>query len=400
MRLDAAAGIRRARLTEAALRRLSFQLSGAQLGITVTSLAVGFLAEPTVAAALEPIIGEIVGEERVRGVSIATALVLATLVQMVVSELIPKSYAIAKPGKTAYALAPPMVVLTRLAGPVITLFNESANWTVRRLGIEPREELASVRSLEELELLFRSSGEEGNLDPEVFALLRRSLRFRDKAADDAMVPRVAVVAVAQDDSAADPVARSIETGHSRFPVIGGDLDDLRGVVHVKDAFRVPFESRVRTPVAELMSPPVVVPEAKPLEDLLVELRRQGSHLAVVVDEYGGTAGVITLEDVLEEIVGEIDDEHDPVAPDLTEIIRPGEWEVDGTLHPDEVFDACGLQIPEGEYETIAGFVLQQLGRIPRPGDGFMHERWRIEVAAMDGLRIGRVRLVNRAEAVR
>ncbi len=208
MRLDAAAGIRRARLTESALRRLSFQLSGAQLGITVTSLAVGFIAEPTVAAALEPIIGEIVGEERVRGVSIATALVLATLVQMVVSELIPKSYAIAKPRPTAYALAPPMVVLTRLAGPVITLFNEAANWTVRRLGIEPREDLASVRSLEELELLFRSSGEEGNLDPEVFALLRRSLRFGDKAADDAMVPRVAVVAVAQDDSAADLVARS------------------------------------------------------------------------------------------------------------------------------------------------------------------------------------------------
>ncbi len=186
--------------------------------------------------------------------SIAIALVLATLVQMVVSELIPKSYAIAKPRETAYALAPPMVVLTRLAGPVITLFNEAANWTVRRLGIEPREELASVRSLEELELLFRSSGDEGNLDPEAVSLLRRSLRFGDKTADDAMVPRVAVIAVAHDDSATDLVARSIETGHSRFPVMGGDLDDLRGVVHVKDVFSVPFESRQHTPVARADEP--------------------------------------------------------------------------------------------------------------------------------------------------
>jgi CBS domain containing-hemolysin-like protein len=274
---------------------------------------------------------------------------------------------------------------------LIRLLNRAASGTVRRLGIEPQEELASVRTLEELELLIRSSGETGTLDPEAFTLLTRTLRFNDKTAADALVPRLSVVYVHPDDSIPTLIARSLETGFSRFPVCGTDLDDIVGVVHVKDVYRLPIERREDSTVADIMTEPFVVPETRDLASLLIELRT-GSHLAIVVDEYGGTAGIITLEDVLEELVGEIDDEYDRTLSPLTTVLPEGTYELPGTLHPDEVREACGFEIPEGEYETLAGFVLDRLGRIPKEGEGFSHEGWWIEVAEMDRRRIARVRL--------
>ncbi len=333
-----------------------------------------------------------VGDRRAPGISIAVALLLATLVSMVVGELVPKSIAITKPRATAYALAGPMVLISRLLGPIITLLNGAANWTVRRLGIEPKEELTSVRSLQELELLIRSSGEEGTLEPEALTLLTRSIRFGEKDAADALVPRRSVASVLVDDTVAGLAARAAATGHSRFPVIGADLDDVRGVVHVKDVYRVPFGERGATLVEAIMVDAFVVPETRDLADLLVDLRRVGTHLAVVVDEHGGTAGIITLEDILEEIVGEIDDEHDRPLHALTVVARPGEWLLDGSLHHDEVFDACGFRMPDGDYETLAGFVLDALGRIPEVGAAFEHDGWRFEVVARDNLRVATVRL--------
>ncbi|MEQ1787591.1 MAG: hemolysin family protein, partial [Acidimicrobiales bacterium] len=287
---DAAAGSRRAKATASALRRLSFNLSGAQLGITVTSLIVGFIAEPTIASALEPAAERIVGADRASGTAIVVALVLATVATMVVGELVPKSIAIARPRPTAYALAGPMLIVTRLLGPLISFLNGAANWTVRRFGIEPQEELTSVRSLEELELLIRSSGEEGTLEPEALTLLTRSIRFGEKDAADALIPRRSVVSLSIDDVVATLAAQAVATGHSRFPVVGADLDDVRGVVHVKDVYRVPYEDRATHPIERLMVPAFVVPETRDLADLLADLRRVGSHLAVVVDEHGGTAG--------------------------------------------------------------------------------------------------------------
>jgi CBS domain containing-hemolysin-like protein len=388
--LDVAAGSRGAKATSSALRRLSFHLSGAQLGITVTSLVVGFIAEPTIAAALDPLVSAAVGERRSGAVSITLALILATIVSMVLGELVPKSIAIARPRPTAYVLAGPMVVISRLLGPLITFLNGAANWTVRRFGIEPQEELTSVRSLQELELLIRSSGEEGTLEPEALTLLTRSIRFGEKDAADALVPRRSVSSVPIDETVQDLAEKAVATGHSRFPVIGVDLDDVRGVVHVKDVYGVPFAARATTPVERIMAPAFVVPETRDLADLLVDLRRRGSHLAVVVDEHGGTAGIITLEDILEEIVGEIDDEHDRPAHRLTVVERGGEWLLDGSLHADEVFDACGFRIPEGDYETLAGFVLERLGRIPEVGEELAHDGWRLRVAARDHLRVATV----------
>ena len=385
-----------ARVTEKLLGRLSYHLSGAQLGITITSLVLGFIAEPTVARVLEPAVVAVVGEGSGRGVSIAVALALATTVQMVLGELVPKSLAIAYPTGTAYALAPVMRLYGIVVKPVVALFNGCANWVVRRLGIEPQEELRSVRGLEELDLLFRSSSEEGTIDEESLNLLTRAVRFSEKSAVDALVPRLETVGVAVDETVADLTARAVTTGFSRFPVYDGDLDQIVGVSHVKDAFAVPYEERASTSVRSVMADPLVVPETMALSELLLLLREQATHLAVVVDEHGGTAGVITLEDVLEEIVGEIDDEHDRPAPPLTRVQRAGEWVLSGGLHRDEVFDACGFDLPEGPYETLAGFVLDSLGRIPTVGDAFEHEEWTLSVRQMDRLRVAEVLLVERS----
>jgi CBS domain containing-hemolysin-like protein len=389
---EASEGKRAARTAAALLHRLSFHLSGAQLGITVTSLLLGFIAEPTVAELLEAPLAKVVGERSAHGLALAVALALVTVVSMVASELVPKNLAIARPMRSALVLAGPIRVYGLVFGPVIRFLNNAANWAVRRLGIEPQEELASVRSLEELELLIRSSGEEGTLDPQDVTLLTRTIRFGNKTAADALVPRLQMATVGRDDTVADLVAIAVGTGFSRFPVYGTDLDDIVGVVHVKDVYRLPVASRQETSVAEVMHDPFVVPETRDLESLLVALREQGTHLAVVVDEYGGTAGLITLEDLLEEIVGEIDDEYDP-APELLTVVEPsGTFVVPGSHHPDEVFELTGFEMPEGEYETLAGFVLDRLGHIPEAGEEVVHEGWTIEVVEMDRLRIATVRL--------
>jgi CBS domain containing-hemolysin-like protein len=326
-------------------------------------------------------------------VSVVLALVLATTFQMVMGELVPKSLAIANPTTTAYRLAATMRVYGAVAGPVVRALNGAANWTVRLLGIEPQEELRSVRSLNELDLLFRSSSEEGTIDEESLTLLTRAVRFTEKTAADALVPRTEVIGLQADDSVADLTARAVETGHSRFPVYEGDLDSIVGVGHVKDAFTVAFGQRADTSVGSVMADALVVPETLDLPSLLVLLQERATHLAVVADEYGGTAGIITLEDVLEEIVGEIDDEHDRPTPTLSRVQRPGEWVLSGGLHPDEVFDACGFEVPEGPFETLAGFVLDVLGRIPTDGDRFDVDGWIVEVASMDRFRVALVRLV-------
>ena len=380
---DVAAGNRAAGRVKRILSRLSFHLSGAQLGITVASLALGFIAEPTVATLLEPAVG--------KGGSVALALVLVTVGSMVVSELIPKNVAIARAERTAKKLSRSMLIYVTVFGPLIRLLNRAANATVRRLGIEPQEELTSVRSLEELELLIRSSGEEGTLDAGAFTLLTRALRFNDKTAADALVPRVQVTAVGPDDTIAELTTTAVRTGYSRFPVCRNDLDDVVGTVHVKDVYRLPIDRRSTATVADVMTEPFVVPELRNLGSLLLELRT-GSHLAIVVDEYGGTAGIITIEDVLEEIVGDIDDEYDPAAPALTRVLPAGIYELPGTLHLDEVWEACGLEIPEGDYETLAGFVLDRLGRIPQRGDAFLFHGWHLEVVDMDRRRVAKVRL--------
>jgi CBS domain containing-hemolysin-like protein len=385
---EAASGGRRARLAAGVLSRLSFHLSGAQLGITVTSLLLGFLAEPAVAAALEPLLGPIFGD-RVRGWSIALALVLATVVQMIVGELIPKSIALARAHGTVIRMAPLVRVYGVVAGPLVRALNGLANATLRRFGIEPREELATTRTLDELMVVISAAADEGELDTEARQLLERSIRFGEKTAADVIVPRHAVEAMHDHDTVADLVSATARTGFSRFPVMGRNLDDIVGTVHVRRVFEVDPAARERTAVATLMEDAYVVPESRDLDHLLVEMAGSGRQLAIVVDEYGGTAGILTVEDVVESIVGAIDDEHDHSrAPEV--VRRAGGFEIAGSLHVDEMADACGLILPEGDYETLAGFLLDRFGHIPTVGEAVVYKGWRLEVSGLDRLRISQV----------
>lgn len=397
----ARSGDRRDRAVLAAVRSLSFQLSGAQLGITVTSLAVGFIAEPAISSLIEPGLTALGLPGAVSTtVAVALALLLATVGQMVFGELVPKNWAIARPAQVARRVARPQRAFSRAAQLPIALLNRSANWLVRRLGIEPQEELRSARSPDELGSLVRTSAEQGTLPARTATLLGRSLRFGDRTAVDVMTPRVRVVALAERQAAAELLIAARESGHSRFPVYRDSPDEITGIVHIKHVFAVPRQERDRRRVGELAVPAMRVPTSLGCDVLLAALRRRGLQMAVVVDEYGGTAGVATLEDLVEELVGQVADEHDP--RELPEAVRrpDGSWLLSGLLRGDEVAAYAGFRPPPGPYETVAGFVLARLGRLPRVGYRVQADGWVLTVTAMDHRRIDRIHLrrVDRAPA--
>ena len=395
----AESGDRRARSVVAALKSLSFELSGAQLGITVTSITVGYIAEPTLARGLEPILEDLgLPAGTTLGVSVAIALFLATMIQMVLGELVPKNLAIARPVGSALVLGPAGRRVNQFLKPLVVVFNGAANWTVRLLGVEPKDELSVVRSLEEIEQLVHSSAAGGLLRQEEFSLLSRSISFAGKTASDALVPRTTVVGVSATETAADLGRIARECGHSRFPVYGENLDDIQGIVLVKDVFRFAHPERAQTPVSSFMQEAPIVPESRDLESLLLELRAERKQMAVVVDEYGGTAGIITLEDIIEEIVGDIEDEYDVgEAARMTQPAIQGVNVVSGMLHLDEAREQTGLEIPEGDYETLAGFLLSIAGHIPEKGEHISWESWEFKVVEMAGNRIDRVLVVAPGE---
>ncbi len=372
-----------------AMKQLSFHLSGAQLGITVTSLVLGYLTEPVVSKLVDPLV-EAFGGSGGSGLSIATALVLATVFQMVVGELLPKNLAISRPEATAQLLSPAARVVHGILRPLIVAFNGTANWTIKRFGFEPKEELESTHSLDDLEYLVRSSAKE--LTDDELTVLTRTFRFGEKTAADVLTPRVHVHAVTLDTSVGELIEEMQQSRHSRYPVIGSDLDDLKGTVSVQSVLDLPIGQRYQTMVSEIVQQPLILPETKSLFDVLDDFQVDAAQLAVVVDEHGGTAGILTLEDVLEEIVGEVDDEF-AKTPDILIGADAGVFVMAGTSSPDEVTETVGLDVPEGEYETIAGFVLDQLGRVPSEGDDFDFDGWTIEVVAMDKLRIASLQFV-------
>ncbi len=374
------------------LKNLSFELSGAQLGITITSLVLGAVAEPTIAQIIDPFISSLpfVEGTSAPGISIAVALGLATISQMIFGELVPKNLAIARPYSSSVWFAVPMQYVNKVLRPLILVLNNSANWTVQRLGIEPREELAGVRSMEELELMVRSSGEGGRLDDYEMELLTRAINFTENAASDAMIPRVHVVALERHTPVSDMLTTAMSTGHSRFPVFDQDLDVIVGIAHVKDIPRIEDARRAATEIDEISRPALVVPESATLESVLTELQTTGRGMAIVVDEYGGTAGILTVEDLLEEIFGEIEDEHDPTTALASEF---GDADlVSGLLHRHEVAELTGYEWPEGRYETLGGYVVAANGTIPSEGDVVTADNLAFEVVEMDGLRVAQVRI--------
>ncbi|MFC7216914.1 hemolysin family protein [Streptomyces polyrhachis] len=379
-----------------AVRSLTFQLSGAQLGITVTNLVVGMLSEPSIAALLKgPLTSAGVPRSAASGIAIVLGTALSTLVLMVVGELVPKNWAISRPLAVARHVAAFQRAFSAAFGPFIHWLNNTANRLIRMMGMEPAEELASARSPQELAALARHSAKEGSLEADTAELFVRTLNLADLTAENVMTPRVQVTALDMQATAEDVANATRATGLSRFPVYRGSLDTVVGVAHIKDVLAVPAERRARVPVGDLMREPLLVPETLTVDRLLDQLSTQRS-MAVVIDEYGGTAGVATLEDIVEEVVGEVRDEHDPhEAADLV-ALGPDDhghatYEADGGVRPDEL-EEIGLRLPEGPYETVAGLVATELGRIPVNGDRVLVAGWEVEVVDDGGRRAARVLL--------
>ncbi|WP_018548965.1 hemolysin family protein [Streptomyces sp. LaPpAH-108] len=395
----AADGDKRAHRVVESLKELSFQLSGTQLGITITSLVVGMLAEPALADLLDGPVGALgVPEGVASGIAVIVGMLLASAVQMVIGELVPKNWAVSKPLQVARFVAGPQHHFARLFRPVIAVLNTVANKLVRALGVEPAEELASARTPGELVSLARHSAQAGALEQDTADLFVRTLSLGELTAQHVMTPRVKVSALEDSATAEDVVNLTRATGLSRFPVYREKIDDVVGMVHLKDALAVPAHERLRTPVARIARKALLVPETLPVRPLLTRLRSE-QPIAVVVDEYGGTAGVVTLEDIVEELVGEVRDEHD--RQDVPELVaappedgRPA-WDVDGGCRVD-VLRRIGLEAPEGPYETVAGLVADLLGRIPAPGDRAELPGWRLSVRQVRHYRAERVRVVRTA----
>ena len=397
-----------------ALRTLSTQLSGAQVGITITNLAIGYLAEPAISDLIDgPLASAGVPEGAITPVAVGIGLTVGTILTMIFGELVPKNLALAKPMEVARATQRFQRAFTAVMRGPIRVLNGSANAFVRRLGIEPQEELRSARSSTELASLVQRSADLGTLDVETAELMGRSVEFGTRTAGEIMTPRVRTTSLDVNDRGIAVIERARATGHSRFPVVD-DEENVVGTVHVKHAVALPVHERATTKVKHLMVRPILVPDSLRLDPLLALLREDGFQMAVVMDEYGGFAGVVTLEDVVEEIVGDISDEHDRLSANARRH-GDGTWSLSGLLRPDEVEDLTGIELPDHEdYDTIAGLVLQVLGRVPAVGDlaeirvpdrtdpdGQREQLAILTVDWMDGLRIDRLtlRLLDRASEV-
>ncbi|MFF1723912.1 hemolysin family protein [Streptomyces sviceus] len=374
---EAEAGDRRAARALTVLERLSFMLSGAQLGITVTGLVVGFIAEPSVSALLKPALtGLGVPEGAVGGISVVLAFVLATVVQMVLGELAPKNLAIAVPERLAKALAPSTLGYLKVVGPLVHVFDGAANRLLRKVGIEPVEELHHGATLEELGHLIGESREQGELPRDTAELLDHALEFSERTLDEVMVPRVDAVFVRKDATAAEAVDLIAAHGHSTYPVLGDHPDDIPGVLGVRELTRLPAHELTRVTAGALARTPLLLPDTLPLPEAVTQMRERDDEFAVVLDEHGGVAGIVTYEDIAEELVGDIADETDTV----TELAVPDRdgWLVDAGRRLDEIADATGVELPEEkDYDTVAGLVVDRLGRFPAIGD-------RVTVELLDG----------------
>jgi CBS domain containing-hemolysin-like protein len=374
-----------------ALRKTSTHLSGAQLGITLTTMLTGFIAEPAITSLLTgPLTDLGIGKETVPAIALTLSLVIATVFSFLIGELIPKTMAITLPLATNKFVIRFQIAFTWITGFLLVFLNGVGNWVVRRFGIEPKEELSSSRTADELSSLVKRSAMMGALDAHTATLLTKTLALSQLTAADVMTPRPRMFTIDREQTVADVVALTNKTGHSRFPVIDGDSDSVIGVAHVKQAAAVPREKRDEVPVGAILVDAIRVPETVGLEALMVELRAKGLQLAIVVDEYGGTAGLVTLEDLVEELVGELADEHDRANVGIIRgvnesIIFPG------MTRPDELAEMA-IKVPDdGAYETVGGFIMSELGRIPLRGDEVEVTNGTLRVERMDGRRVDRVR---------
>ena len=390
-------GDKKAQVALRSVRELSFMLAGAQLGITMASLGLGAIAEPAVAGLVESALESTVelAPAALHTISFVLALSIVVFFHMVIGEMAPKNIAIAKPEGTALWIARPFRLYTNIFRPFIHLLNGMANSGVRMLGVEPKDELSSVHTSDEIGLMIAESARGGVIDKFEHRLLEGAIQFSERDAASVMVPRTDLVAVPLDATHEEIEKVIVETGHSRLPVYAEDLDHVVGFFHAKDLLKVKDHERDRPLAQRLIRQMLVVPESRQLHPLLLDMRRQRRHFALVIEEHGGTAGVVTLEDLLEELVGEIRDEHD--AGELGVVhLDENRLCIPGALRIDEADRLLGIELPEGEYETVAGFLMDRLGRIPRRKDVVRHKDWVLRVSSMHRRRVEQI-IIERAD---
>ncbi len=396
-------GSGRARVVQRAIAHLDTYIAATQLGITMASLALGFVAEPSIARLLEPLVARIPGlpHEGATITSHTVALVIsfaiATALHIVFGELAPKSIALQRADRTALWVTGPLDIFLRVFRLPIAALNGIGNAVVRLIGLQPAGEHGSVHSVEELELLVHSTREAGLLEEQQERMVAGVFDFGERQASRVMTPRTELDAVPVTIGLPELAHRAATGRHTRLPVYEGDLDHILGVVHAKDVLRV-LDSGMppgRFDARQVVRRVPVVPESMPLDALMAEIRRQKAQVAIVVDEFGGTAGLVTLEDLLEEIVGEVADEFDPAGEPVQQL-PDGSVVLDGLLPVEEVDERFGLGIEERFYDTLGGYVFGQLGRAPLVGDEVaLPDGRRLRVTELDGLRVARVLLVPR-----
>ncbi|MFY9189814.1 MAG: hemolysin family protein [Lawsonella sp.] len=402
---EVAQGIKGAKKVQHAHQNLSFALSGTQVGITITTLVTGYLAEPVLAQFLKPLLEKIpnISASAVDALSLTIALILATILSMVYGELLPKNWAISQPMRVAHKTAPFLMRFSKMLKFVISGLNNSANAIIRLFGFKPVDELASARSPAELDRIVEDSASGGILPAQTAIVVQRSLRFNSLSAEDIMTPRSQVVTIDGTATAKDLLYLTETSGLSRFPVVDGDLDTTLGIVHVKDGFVVPTNELDSVPVTKLMKPLPRVPDSLDADSLLDTIRPSGQQSALVIDEYGGAAGLVTMEDIIEEILGDVRDEHDK---SLLDVLKRGHsWDCSGQLRRDEIYSATNYLFPDHPaFDTLGGLIMWKLGRIPAVGDALLlptepkplsetgNTEWRAHVLSMDGRRVDRVLL--------
>lgn len=367
------------------------QLSSAQLGITLTVLLTGFVSEPALSRLLYPSLSTLgFSASGTEIFATVLAMTIATIASFLLGELVPKNMALSEPKKVLKAVAPFQLGFTFIFRFLIVFLNNNGNFILRRFGIEPKEELSVARSAEELTSLVRRSASLGTLESDTAKLIEKTLTLTTLLASDIMTPRPQMHTLEREQSAQDLVNLARESGHSRFPILGEDSDDIVGVAHVKQAVAIPPERRAQVPVTAIMVEPVRVPETMPLDRLILTLRGRGLQFGVVVDEYGGTAGIATLEDAVEELIGDLSDEHDRTKAHIVQY-SDGSASFSGLARPGELRE-IGLKISDDEdYDTIAGFVMSELGKIPQDGDVVELPTGQLKVIRMDGRRVDRIK---------
>jgi CBS domain containing-hemolysin-like protein len=386
-------GRRGAALVLKQVEHIDEYLSACQLGITMTSLGIGFLGEPAIASLFEDVFGTSISHNASLAISLTLAYLITTALHITFGEQVPKIYSIVHSERTAMRVARPLELFRRVFNPLIWLLNSASNWILRLVGVDPRAEFEDVSSSEDLKLIIARSQRGGKLDPGEAGMLSGVFHLHEQQARQVMTPIPAVVTIDTAETAEAALRKAVDSGHTRLVVTeDGNTDRIKGIVHVNSLARRVMTEGPEASIESSVKDALIVPETKPLDDLLADLQRERASMAVVVDEYGRTAGIVTVEDIIEEVVGEIADETDPAVAGVRRLAN-GDWWVRGHVPITDLTD-YGLNLPVDSeaYNSVGGFVFGELGRLPKRGDMVQANGYSLRVEAVRENRVEAVRI--------